>query len=41
MLQNSLTTTMAHNLGWLHSRIQKDKLDLHLYELKEGTEKVA
>lgn len=32
---------MAHNLGWLHSRIQKDKLDLHLYELKEDTEKVA
>ena len=26
---------MAHNLGWLHSRIQNDKLDLHLYELKE------
>ena len=25
---------MAHNLGWLHSRIQNDKLDLHLYELK-------
>lgn len=25
---------MAHNLGWLHSRIQKDKLELHLYELK-------
>lgn len=26
---------MAHNLGWLHSRIQNDKLGLHLYELKE------
>ena len=26
---------MAHNLGWLHSRIQNDKLDLHLYALKE------
>ena len=25
---------MAHNLGWLHSRIQNDKLDLHLYDLK-------
>ena len=25
---------MAHNLGWLHSRIQNDRLDLHLYELK-------
>ena len=26
---------MAHNLGWLHSRIQNDKLDLHLYEIKQ------
>lgn len=26
---------MAHNLGWLHSRIQNDKLDLHLYELTQ------
>lgn len=25
---------MAHNIGWLHTRIQNDKLDLHLYELK-------
>ena len=25
---------MAHNLGWLHSRIQNDKLDQHLYDLK-------
>ena len=32
---------MAHNLGWLHSRIQNDKLNLHLYELKEDTEKAA
>ena len=32
---------MAHNLGWLHSRIQNDKLDLHLYELKEGNKKAA
>lgn len=27
---------MAHNLGWLHSRIQNDRLDLHLYKLKEA-----
>lgn len=32
---------MAHNLGWLHSRIQNDKLDLHLYELKEEKKNVA
>ena len=32
---------MAHNLGWLHSRIQNDKLDLHLYELKMDEEKSA
>lgn len=32
---------MAHNLGWLHSRIQNDKLDLHLYELKEDEKKAA
>ena len=32
---------MAHNLGWLHSRIQNDKLDLHLYELKEAAGEVA
>ena len=32
---------MAHNLGWLHSRIQNDKLDLHLYELKEYEKKAA
>ena len=32
---------MAHNLGWLHSRIQNDKLDLHLYELKEGEKNAA
>lgn len=30
----SVLFAMAHNLGWLHSRIQNDKLDLHLYELK-------
>ena len=32
---------MAHNLGWLHSRIQNDKLDLHLYELKEDETEAA
>ena len=32
---------MAHNLGWLHSRIQNDKLDLHLYELKPEFDKAA
>ena len=29
---------MSHNLGWLHSRIQNDKLNLHLYELKQEKE---
>lgn len=37
----SVLFAMAHNLGWLHSRIQNDKLNLHLYELKENTEKAA
>lgn len=32
---------MAHNLGWLHSRIQNAKLELHLYELKEDEKKAA
>ncbi|MFW5669907.1 MAG: IS1182 family transposase [Acetivibrio ethanolgignens] len=32
---------MAHNLGWLHSRIQNDKLGLHLYELKSEFDKAA
>ena len=32
---------MAHNLGWLHSRIQNDKQDLHLYALKEEEKKAA
>ena len=32
---------MAHNLGWLHSRIQNDKLDLHLYELKVDEKEAA
>lgn len=34
VLAESVLYAMAHNLGWLHSRIQNDKLDLHLYELK-------
>lgn len=37
----SVLFAMAHNLGWLHTRIQNDKLDLHLYELKPDTEKAA
>lgn len=32
----SVLYAMAHNIGWLHSRIQNDKLDEHLYELKES-----
>lgn len=35
VLAESILFAMAHNLGWLHSRIQNDKLYLHLYELKE------
>ena len=31
---------MAHNIGWLHTRIQNDKLDLHLYDLKDEEEAV-
>ena len=30
----SVLYAMAHNLGWLHSRIQNDMLDHHMYELK-------
>lgn len=37
----SVLYAMAHNLGWLHSRIQNDKLNLHLYDLKEEPEKAA
>lgn len=37
----SILFAMAHNLGWLHRRIQDDRLDLHLYELKEDTGKAA
>lgn len=34
VLAESVLYAMAHNLGRLHCRIQNDKLDLHLYELK-------
>lgn len=37
----SVLFAMAHNLGWLHSRIQNDKLDVHLYELKDMPEEAA
>lgn len=35
ILAESILFAMAHNLGWLHSRIQNDKLNLHLYALKD------
>lgn len=41
VLAESVLYAMAHNLGWLHSRIQNDKLDLHLYELKMDAEEAA
>ena len=31
----SVLYAMAHNLGWLHTRIQNDRLGEHLYELKD------
>lgn len=34
VLAESVLFAMAHNLGWLHRRIQDDKLDVHLYDLK-------
>lgn len=37
----SVLYAMAHNLGWLHSRIQNDQLDVHLYDLKEAPKKAA
>ena len=33
----SVLYAMAHNLGWLHTRIQEDRLDEHLYPLKEAS----
>ena len=33
----SVLYAMAHNLGWLHTRIQNDRLNEHLYELKEAS----
>lgn len=41
VLAESVLFAMAHNLGWLHSRIQHDKLELHLYDLKPDTEKAS
>lgn len=35
VLAASILFAMAHNPGWLHSRIQNGKLEEHLYELKE------
>ena len=32
---------MAHNLGWLHSRIQNDRLGAHLYARKRDSEETA
>ena len=36
VLAESILYAMAHNLGWLHTRIQNDQLALHLYKLKDG-----
>ena len=36
VIAESILFAIAHNLGWLHSRIQNDKLDQHLYALKES-----
>lgn len=41
VLAEYILFAMAHNLGWLHSRIQGDKLDLHLYELKSDGKESA
>lgn len=41
VLAEYILFAMAHNLGWLHSRIQNDKLDLHLYELKTEEDEAA
>lgn len=41
VLAEYILFAMSHNLGWLHSRIQNDKLDLHLYELKPDVDKAA
>lgn len=37
VLAESTLLAMAHNIGWLHSRIQGDRLGTHLYELKEAS----
>lgn len=41
MLAESILYAMAHNIGWLHSRIQNDCLNLHLYELIAAEKKAA
>lgn len=41
VLAESILYAMAHNIGWLHSRIQNDCLNLHLYELKAAEKKAA
>jgi len=41
VLAESVLFAMAHNLGWLHTRIQNDKLDLHLYDLTSDEEKAS
>ena len=41
VLAESILFAMAHNPGWLHSRIQNDKLLEHLYELKEPEKEAA
>lgn len=41
VLAEYILFAMAHNLGWLHSRIQNDKLELHLYDLKPEAKKAV
>ena len=41
LFAESALFAMAHNLSWLHSRIQNDKLGEHLYELKKDAEETA
>lgn len=37
----SVLFAMAHNLGWLHSWIQKDKLDEDLYDVQRDSHLAA
>lgn len=41
VLAESILYAMAHNIGWLHSRIQNGCLDLHLYDLKDTENRAA